>query len=76
MVASPVVPPQHNQVLDNSFEEEPGRVLFPYGMQDTNNDQMETFLFPDDSYNKDCFDGKEGDLPMYKTESSSSCADD
>jgi hypothetical protein len=45
-------------------------------MQDTNNNPMETFVFPDDSYNEDCFDDEEGDLPIYKTESSSSCADD
>jgi hypothetical protein len=77
MVASPVEPPQHNQVANNSLEEEPGSGLFPYGsMQDTNNDQTETFLFPDHSYNEDCFDDEEGDLPMYEMESSLSCADD
>jgi hypothetical protein len=79
-LANPADPPHQNEEAEASSEEETTSIATPHlevdDSDDTIDDDPGYYFSPDDSHFEDCFQDKEGDLPMYETESSSSCADD
>jgi hypothetical protein len=80
-IANPADCPHPNEEAEASSEEETTSITAPHLKDDDSDDTIDDddpgyYFSPDDSHFEDCFEDKEGDLPMYETESSSSCADD
>jgi hypothetical protein len=79
-LANPANPPHQNEEAEVSSEEETTSIAAPHLKDDDSVDTIDDdpgyYFSPDNSHFEDCFEDKEGDLPMYETESSSSCAND
>jgi hypothetical protein len=79
-LANPAEPPHQSKEAEASSEEETTSIATPHLKDDDSDDTIDDdpgyYFSPDDSHFEDCFEDKEGDLPIYETESSSSCADD
>jgi hypothetical protein len=79
-LANPANPPHQNKEAEALSEEATTSVAAPHLKDDGSDDKIDDdpgyYFPPDDSHFEDSFEDEEGDLPMYETESSSSCADD